>query len=230
MPIKLVCTCTCITPQPNHPLTHPQHGLSVYTAVSLALWQPPLLTELAYSYSLTYSSATHSSLTLSLPNPSPSHSPTAWIISLHQQCPWPCDSHFSWLNWGPFILAHLVISRSLISHSFLSLTHSPIRGGHWVVAKTAKPQQNVPKTANPCPKLLKTETAMSVKRSRAACKVWVIKLPKNREQHLQTVNCLWKGLTTANRGAVENRKAELQNLKTLKNRGKKGPKLQNHEP
>ena len=35
-------------------------------------------------------------------------------------------------------------------------------GGHWGVAKTAKPQQNVPKTAKPCPKSLKTETAMSV--------------------------------------------------------------------
>ena len=30
------------------------------------------------------------------------------------------------------------------------------------VAKTVKPQQNVPKTPKPCPNSLKTETAMSV--------------------------------------------------------------------
>ena len=33
-------------------------------------------------------------------------------------------------------------------------------GGLWRVAKTAKPQQNAPKTAKPCPKSLKIETAI----------------------------------------------------------------------
>ena len=42
------------------------------------------------------------------------------------------------------------------------LSTMDFEGGQWGIAKTAKPQQNASKTAKLCPKLLKTETTISV--------------------------------------------------------------------
>ena len=52
------------------------------------------------------------------------------------------------------------------------------------------------------------------------------KATENREQHLETINCLQLRCTTANRDVVENYKIELQNLKLQKTEAKKG---QNHK-
>ena len=69
---------------------------------------------------------------------------------LHSYC--KESAHSNWV----YLL--LYIGLNVISSSVVILYW----GGHWGVAKTAKLQQNVPKTANPCPKSLKTKTAMFV--------------------------------------------------------------------